>query len=81
VRAGDPPTSALHAALAPVVDELVADGVIPKQDTDYAVLLWITLFDERVIVDLGTGLGWPPGRIAGALSASLLAAWRAECPE
>lgn len=77
VAAGDPPTSALYTALAPVVGELVEDGVIPKQDLDYALLLWITVFDERVIVDLA-GLGWSPHRIARTLSASLLAAWQSE---
>lgn len=76
VAAGDPPTSALYAALAPVVEELVESGAIPKQDLNYAVLLWITVFDERVIVDLAE-LDWPPRRISRALSASLLAAWQA----
>ncbi|KAA9162604.1 TetR/AcrR family transcriptional regulator [Amycolatopsis acidicola] len=75
VRAGDPPTSELHAALAPVVRELIASGEIPDQDTDYAILVWITLFDERVIVDL-TELGWPVSRIAQTLSASVLGAWQ-----
>lgn len=76
VGAGDPPTSALFAALAPVVEELVEDGAIPGQDLDYAVLLWITIFDERVIVDLA-GRGWSPRQTSGTLSASLLAALRA----
>ncbi|HET6504225.1 MAG TPA: helix-turn-helix domain-containing protein [Amycolatopsis sp.] len=76
VTADDPPTSALYAALAPVIEELVADKVIPAQNTRYAVLLWITIFDERVIVDLA-GLDWPPRRISRSLSASLLAAWQA----
>jgi len=75
VADGDPQTSALYAALAPVVEELVHDGTVPEQDLDYAVLLWITVFDERVIVDLA-GLDWPPRRISTTLSASLLAAWR-----
>ncbi|HVV12158.1 TetR/AcrR family transcriptional regulator [Amycolatopsis sp.] len=75
VRADDPPTSALHAALAPVVGELAKAGEIPPQDTDYAVLVWITLFDERVIVDLAA-LGWPASRISHALSGSVLAAWQ-----
>jgi AcrR family transcriptional regulator len=77
VRAGDPPTSALHAALTPVVAELAADKDIPDQSIDYAVLLWITIFDERVIVDLTDSLGWRPARIAQTLTASLLAAWQA----
>jgi AcrR family transcriptional regulator len=77
VRAGDPPTSALHAGLAPIVGEMVADQEIPEQDIDYAVLLWITIFDERVVADLAAIPGWPPRRIARVLSASLLAAWQA----
>jgi AcrR family transcriptional regulator len=77
VRAGDPPTSALHSCLSPVVEELVADAVIPPQDTDYAVLVWITVFDERVVVDLHAALGWPAERIAAALNASVLASWSA----
>ncbi|MEW5810523.1 TetR/AcrR family transcriptional regulator [Mycolicibacterium canariasense] len=76
VRKQDPPTSALYAALAPVVEELVEEGAIPEQDVDYATLLWITVFDERVIVDLAE-LNWPPRRIARTLSASLNAAWQA----
>lgn len=70
------PESALNSCLVPVVEALIADGVIPEQDVDYAVLLWITLFDERVIIDLRE-LSWAPDRIAAALSGSLLAAWQA----
>ncbi|MFC0037639.1 TetR/AcrR family transcriptional regulator [Actinomadura rayongensis] len=76
VAAGDPPTSALHAGLAPVVRELVDAGTIPAQDLDYAILLWITVFDERVIADLTAGPGWTPERIATTLTASLLGAWQ-----
>lgn len=77
VTAGDPPTTLLYTTLAPMVGELVEDEVIPEQDLDYAVLLWITMFDERVIVDLAA-LKWPPRRISRTISASLLAAWQAE---
>ena len=80
VAAGDPPTSALHAKLAPVVEELVVAGVIPRRDPDYAVLLWITVFDERVIVDLAETLAWRAERIARTLTASLMAAWAAPEP-
>jgi AcrR family transcriptional regulator len=72
VHAGDPLTSALYAALAPVVAELVEEGVVPPQEVDFAVLLWVTLFDERVIVDLTSSLGWSSRRIARRLSSSLL---------
>lgn len=74
VRRGDPPPSALYDVLSPTVDELVAEGIIPAQDTDYAVLLWITIFDERVIVDLSGTLGWPTRRIGRSLAASVLGA-------
>jgi AcrR family transcriptional regulator len=74
VRAQDPPTAALYRALAPVVEDLVAEGVLPEQDLDYAVLLWITVFDERVIVDLASSLGWTSSRIARSLTGSLLGA-------
>jgi AcrR family transcriptional regulator len=74
VRRADPPTSALFEALEPTVADLIADGVIPAQDTRYAVLMWITVFDERVVVDLSETLHWPAKRIAKTLSASLLGA-------
>lgn len=74
VRRQDPPTSALFRALAPAIEELVEEEVIPEQDVEYAVLLWITIYDERVIVDLSTTLGWPTKRIARTLSQSVLGA-------
>jgi AcrR family transcriptional regulator len=73
VRAGEPMTSALHGVLAPVVRELVADGVCPEQDVDYAVLVWVTLFDERVVVDL-LALGRGPVEVAADLRRSVLGA-------
>ncbi|MFB4295023.1 TetR/AcrR family transcriptional regulator [Actinomadura sp. NTSP31] len=76
VRAGDPPTSALYHGLAPTVTELVAQRIIPDQDIDYAILLWITLFDERVIADLTAVPGWTARRIARTLTTSLLGAWQ-----
>ena len=75
-RAGDGLIDGMHGALAPVVADLVAIGAIPPQDVDYAVLLWITIFDERVVVDLRATLGWTAPRIARSLTGSLLGAWR-----
>lgn len=77
VRADDPLTSALYDGLAPTVRELIAEGIVPDQDVDYAILLWITLFDERVIADLTAAAGWTSRRVARSLTASLLGAWRA----
>jgi AcrR family transcriptional regulator len=74
----DPAIIALYAALEPIVLALVKDKVLPEQDTEYAILIWITLFDERVILDLGEAKGWPSGRIARQLGSSVLAALGAE---
>lgn len=52
VRSVEPVASALYDVLARVVSELVEDGVCPGIDLDYAVLVWVTLFDERAIIDL-----------------------------
>lgn len=73
-RRGDPPTSALYGALAPVISELITANVVPEQNVEYAVLLWVTIFDERVIVDLSTTLGWSPRQIGHALAQTTLTA-------
>ncbi|HJQ48167.1 MAG TPA: TetR/AcrR family transcriptional regulator [Amycolatopsis sp.] len=76
-RRGEPKTSALLATLGPVVEALAAEREIPRQNVDYAVLLWINVFDERAVVDLTSTLGWTSRRVARALSGSVLAALRA----
>lgn len=55
----------------------VEETVIPDQDPDYATLLWATLFDERMLVDLTSTLGWRSDEVADALSTQLMAALRA----
>jgi hypothetical protein len=70
----DVPTSALYSALAPILAALIEGGVLPEQDIEYAVLVWITLFDERVIVDLRTAKGWSSRHIARQLGATVLSA-------
>lgn len=74
VAADDPPTSALFNALAPAFDDLVARGAVPEQDRNFAILMWITVFDERVIIDLAQH-GWSRNRIARTLGASLTGIW------
>jgi hypothetical protein len=65
----------LHQSLLlPVIDELVADGTIPDQNRAYAALIWITLFDERVFIDLLTAFGWTPEIVAAELEATLVQA-------
>lgn len=49
---GDALSSSYHRLLTGILDQLIAAGVIPALDTDYAVLLWLTIFDERVFVGL-----------------------------
>ncbi|MFB9075280.1 hypothetical protein ACFFX0_30565 [Citricoccus parietis] len=58
--------------MRPVVSGLMTDRVIEERNVDYGVMLWATLFDERVIVDLESGLGWASTSIARRLSATFL---------
>ncbi len=74
VKSGNDLVVRLDRALGEVVRQLIEGGVIPAQDVRYAVLVWITLFDERVLVDLDAGLGWSRPRIVKHLSATVLAA-------
>jgi AcrR family transcriptional regulator len=72
---GDAFITRLHGeVLAPAIRALIAEGVIPDQDLDYAGLLWVTLFDERVLVDLTEVLGWDADRVADRLEATLVGA-------
>jgi len=76
IRDGDDPLlSELDSTLTEVVRRLVEGGAVPDVDTRYSVLIWITTFDERVIVDLAETLRWGPEQIAGTLGRSVLAAW------
>lgn len=75
--AGDPFLVAFCQRLTAVLQRCVAAGVLPRQDLDFAVLSWITLLDERVIVDLTQTLGWPVAKVTGHLTTTLLAVLRA----
>jgi AcrR family transcriptional regulator len=74
VRRGDDFVTRLHRLLTTVIGQLIEDGDLPARDIEYAALMWITLFDERVLVDLEASLGWTWERISRHLSATLLAA-------
>ncbi|CAN5239928.1 TetR family transcriptional regulator [soil metagenome] len=74
VHEGDVFVGRIDGVLRPILAQLIDDGVIPDQDLDYAVLIWITLFDERVLVDLESTLGWSLERVARTLSVTVLAA-------
>jgi hypothetical protein len=49
-------------------------GALPEQDLRYAVLMWVTIFDERVVVDLTGSLGLTPDEAADQMTATLLSA-------
>ncbi|CAN5172589.1 hypothetical protein BH09ACT10_BH09ACT10_21550 [soil metagenome] len=76
VRDKDATTSDIYGILGPVVEELIALGEVPTIDVDYAVLMWITIFDERVVIDLVESLEWEVDRVTRMLSSTLLGAWR-----
>ena len=71
---GDPSISALVGVLRRAVADLVADGVLPEQDLDAGVLVWVTLFDERLVVDLSRTQGWTTRRMTDYLSRAVLGA-------
>lgn len=73
VQRGDALSSSYHRLVTGVLDQLIVAGVIPAQDTDYAALLWLTIFDERVFVDLHTARRMEPYEISHRLGMSLLA--------
>jgi AcrR family transcriptional regulator len=70
--AEDPFVGGLYERLARRVETAVAAGRVPAQDVRFAVLMWITLFDERAVVDLTHTLGWTPDRAVEHLTAALL---------
>lgn len=77
-RAGDSFVSLLHRdVLVPILDQLIESSVLPDQDRDRAALIWITLFDERVLIDLSTSFGWDATHVAASLETALLGALRA----
>lgn len=70
----EPPLHTLAGDLRSALGKLVDAELIPDQDLDIAALLWVTLFDERVVVDLTRSRGWDAAKIAGFLATSLLGA-------
>jgi len=74
-QAGDSFVSSLHdGVILPILDKLIIAGVIPEQNRDRAALIWITLFDERVLIDLTSTFGWDAARVAASLQAALVGA-------
>ncbi len=75
-RVGDPLIERLLDALGTVLEDLITEGEVPDQGRDYALLVWITLFDERVFVDLLGETNWSASQIASVLESSVLGALR-----
>ncbi len=74
VARADPAITALVGALRDAVTALIDQQVLPEQDIAAAVLVWITLFDERTVVDLGRTHGWTTRRITEYLTRAVLGA-------
>lgn len=70
--AADPFVGGLYDRLDTLVEAAVASGRVPPQDVRFAVLMWVTIFDERVVVDLTHTLGWSVDEAAEQLTGALL---------
>ncbi|WP_045824898.1 TetR/AcrR family transcriptional regulator [Williamsia herbipolensis] len=73
---GDPSIVALYSALDAVLQALVDAGHMPAGDRRVAVLLWITIFDERVVYDLEHHHGWTAEQIVEHLGRAARGALR-----
>lgn len=71
---GDEAITGLHDILAEVLEALVRDGLAPDLDITYAVLLWITIFDERVVYDLAEHRRWNRAEITDHLTRAVAGA-------
>ena len=74
LAAADPLVALLYDRLSAALQAAVSAGALPAQDLRYATLTWVTLFDERVVVDLTHHHALTPPQAATALTATLLAA-------
>ncbi|GAA4959226.1 TetR/AcrR family transcriptional regulator [Actinoplanes utahensis] len=71
-RRGDPFVGGLYQRLDRLVEAAIRDGAAPAQDVRFAVLMWLTIFDERVVVDLTGTLGWTVEDAAEHLTGAFL---------
>lgn len=76
LNAGDPEIVELYSALDSVLEDLIAAGDMRGPDSVAAVLMWVTIFDERVIYDLDRHHGWSEDRIVEHLTAAVRGALR-----
>ncbi len=72
----DPQITLLSDNLQFILQDLSSEGTLPSLDgvrLDTAALLWVTLFDERMIVDLTRTQGWTASHTADFLGSAVLA--------
>jgi AcrR family transcriptional regulator len=74
LEAGDPHITAVHRQLSSATRAAIDVGALPDQDLDYAVLIWVTIFDERVVSDLIHVRKLTTEHAADRMTATLLAA-------
>ncbi|WP_460726399.1 TetR/AcrR family transcriptional regulator [Nocardia heshunensis] len=74
LAAGDESITALHDILTEVLSSLALQGKTTEYDLTYAVLLWITIFDERVVYDLTEHRTWTPTEVTDHLTRAVAGA-------
>ncbi|MDI6102076.1 TetR/AcrR family transcriptional regulator [Actinoplanes sp. NEAU-A12] len=70
--AADPVVGGLYDRLDGLVEAAITGGRVPPQDVRFAVLMWVTIFDERVVVDLTHTLAWSADQAAEHLTEAFL---------
>lgn len=73
---GHPQSKELYITLEPVVRDLVG-AMASEQLIEYGVLMWVTLLDERVVLELRRELKWSRRRVTSQLADAFLAVVRA----
>lgn len=63
-----------------ILSSLAADGGIPAQNYEYATLVWVSMFDERVYTDLADTQAWDDHQIATILGNTTIAALSVPAP-
>jgi AcrR family transcriptional regulator len=71
---GDPVVIGLLRSLEQAITDLVTAAVVPAQDVTAGALVWITLFDERIVIDLGRTAGWTTHHLTQYLGGAVLGA-------
>lgn len=74
LAAADESITALHDTLADVLNSLAREGRTTEYDITYAVLLWITIFDERVVYDLTEYRRWSAAAVTDHLTRAVAGA-------